>query len=79
MEPVPPTSAHVTGVCGLLLLEDVGSRTVAIRIEAGSIRGQRRALWVEAALPLLRENIEKPLDQQLMLRGASEHGVLLEG
>lgn len=40
--------------------EDVDSRTDPIRIEANSIRGQRRALWVEIALPLLRENIEKP-------------------
>lgn len=59
-------------------MEDVDSRTVAIRIKAGNIRGQRRALWVETALPLLRKNTKKPLDQQLMLRGARENGILLE-
>lgn len=37
------------GPCGLLVMEDVDSGTVAIRIKAGSIRGQRRALWVETA------------------------------
>lgn len=58
-------------------MEDVDSRTVAIRIKVGSIRGQRGALWVKTALPLLRENIKKPVDQQLMPRGASETGILL--
>lgn len=60
-----------------LVVEDVDSRTIAIRIKVGSIRGQRGALWVETALPLLRKNIKKPLDQQLMPRGASETGILL--
>lgn len=58
-------------------MEDVDSRTVAIRIKVGSIRGQRGALWVETALPLLKKNTKKPLDQQLMPRGASETGILL--
>lgn len=46
-------------VC-LMAREDVDSRTTVIRIKAGSIRGQRHALWVEIALPLLRKNTEKP-------------------
>lgn len=58
-------------------MEDVDSGTVAIRIKVGTIRGQRGALWVKTALPLLRENIKKPVDQQLMPRGASETGILL--
>lgn len=65
-------------VCVFLLAEDADYRTAAIRIKAGSLAGQRRALWVETALPLLRKNIKKPLDQQLTLRGASHTGVLLE-
>lgn len=47
-------------VCVLLAREDVDSGTAPIRIKANGIRGQRHALWVEIALPLLRENTEKP-------------------
>lgn len=47
-------------VCVLLAREDVDSRTALIRIKAGNVEGQRQALWVEIALPLLRKNIEKP-------------------
>lgn len=54
--------------------EHVAGWRAAIRIEAG----QRRALRVEAALPLLRKSTKKPLDQQLMLGGACENGIPLE-
>lgn len=47
-------------VCVLLAREDVDSSSAPIRIKASSIGGQRHALWVEIALPLLRKNIEKP-------------------
>lgn len=48
-------------VCVFLLArKDVDSRRALIRIKANSIRRQRHALWVEIALPLLKENIEKP-------------------
>lgn len=53
-------SGRMCAVSVLLAREDVDSRTTPIRIKANSIRGQRRALLVEIALPLLRENIEKP-------------------
>lgn len=46
--------------CVLLAREDVDSKTAQIRIDASSIRGQKHALWVEIALPLLRKNNEKP-------------------
>lgn len=45
-------------LCEVLVMEDVDSGTIAIRIKPGRIRGQRRALWVETALPLLRKNQE---------------------
>lgn len=46
-------------VCVLLAREDVDTSSAPIRIKASSIGGQRHALWVEIALPLLRKNIEK--------------------
>lgn len=59
--PAFPSCVFSGSVCVLLGREDVDSRTVSIRIEANRIRGQRRALWEGIALPLLRENTEKPL------------------
>lgn len=48
-------------VCVLPGREDVDSRTAPIRIKADGIGGQKHALWVEIALPLLRKNIKKLL------------------
>lgn len=47
-------------VCVLVAREDVDIRIASIRIKASNVGGQRHALWVEIALPLLRNNIEKP-------------------
>lgn len=42
----------------LVAREDVDIGITPIRIKADNVGGQRRALWVEIALPLLRKNID---------------------